>query len=337
MKKIASLLFLFFIIISYAQNVTIISEISRKPLPKVTVFAKNGNILATTDNEGKFDRSAVEPKQEGYQLVYNNSVIADLNYQDFQKDIIEVNDKTRLIEQVVMKKSKPAKYIYLHGNFNSYLTINNKLNCYADGIITCIFDNKTKKLKSSRVEQYKVYVMEEAEEDRKKVATLVYDNMLDVPKLKNLSRIDELKEKKNLKYKELSGNNKDEIEFLTEVLQDKEFSLFGYRFIDLKGIISMAFEKSGPKTIKTFLEYNEIEYTKIKHISESEYNQFIAYSNFYPTELSFENEDAAEKVKFRKENSNYSTSYWDQEDFPNMLNVFIGYFGNDMKEMPNKK
>lgn len=71
----------------------------------------------------------------------------------------------------------------------------------------------------------------------------------------------------------------------------------------------MAFEKSGPKTIKTFLEYNEIEYTKIKHKSESEYNQFIAYSNFYPTELSFENEDAAEKVKFRKENSNYSTSY----------------------------
>lgn len=45
-----------------------------------------------------------------------------------------------------------AKYLYVKGNFNIYATLNNTINGYADGIITYIFDRKTKKLKSTRIE-----------------------------------------------------------------------------------------------------------------------------------------------------------------------------------------
>lgn len=336
MKNVFTLLALFLIGLLNAQQISIISENSQKPIPKVIIFGKNGNILTTTDIDGKFNREALEPKQDAYQLVYNNTIIADLSYQDISKEMVYVNEKTKDIDAVVIK-GKPSKYVYLTGNFNTYVTINSKLNAYADGIVTYVFDNKTKKYKSTKVEQYRVYIMENALENRKQVATMVFDNILTVPKLKNLSRIDELIAKKNLKFKEVSEASKDEMEFTGEIFQEKEFSFFGYRFFDIRSILNMSFEKAKERNIKSFLEYNEIAYLKLKHKSEPEYNQFITYSNFYPLEMSFHNDVAIDKVKFKRDNSQYTTKFWEQEGFPDMLPVFNQYFKGNMKEMPNQK
>jgi hypothetical protein len=99
----------------------------------------------------------------------------------------------------------------------------------------------------------------------------------------------------------------------------------------------MSFEKGSEKSLKDFLEYNEVAFVKLKHKSEPDYNQIILYNNFYPSELNFSNDDYIEKVKFDKENSNYKTQYWQEPSFPNMQTIFSSFFKDDLKEQQNKK
>jgi hypothetical protein len=319
-----------------AQTVTFVSEKNNKPLPKVSVFGKDGSILAYSDIDGKIEKSLITPSQEKFQLVYDNFLVATLSYSDFDKDVIKLNDRVKEIETVVIKNNKPAKYIFVKGNFNTYVTVNNRLNCYADGIVTYIFDNKTKKLKSKNVEQYRIFRLEDPKNEKKQTATWDYDSSLEVPEMKNVGNVDEYK-KKNTKFKELKGNNKDEVEITGEYLQKKEFALFGFRFFDLKGILNIAFEKSSKKTLRDLLEYNEISFLKLKHKSEDNYNQLIAYNNFYTTEVNFSNENDIEKVKFDTDNSNYKTQFWKDASFPNMQGIFSSFFKDDLKEQENKK
>lgn len=319
-----------------AQTITFISENTNKPLPKVSVFGKDGSILAYSDIDGKIDRQALAPSQEKFQLVYDNYPIATLSYSDFDKEIIKIDDKVKEIEAVVIKNNKPAKYVFVKGNFNTYVTLNNKLNCYADGVVTYIFDNKSKKLKSTHIEQYRIFRLENVNMDRKQLSSWDYGTFLEVPKIKNVGNVEEYKTK-NTRFKELKGNRKDEVEITGEALQKKEFALFGYRFFDFRSILNIAYEKDSKKTLKDLLEYNEIEFLKLKHKSEPEYNAVVVYSNFYPTELDFGNNNDIEKIKFSTNNSNYQNNFWEGSSFPNMQTVFSSYFKDDLKEKQNSR
>lgn len=330
------LMFYFVSIFTNAQTITFISEKNNKPLPKVSVFGKDGNILAYSDIDGKIDKQSLIPSQEKFQLVYNSFPVATLSYSDFDQPIIKINDQVKEIETIVIKNNKPAKYILIKGNFNSYVTVNNKLNGYADGIVTYIFDNKTKKLKSTNVEQYRIYRLIDPKQEKKQTASWDYGNSLDLPKMKKVGNLEEYK-KKDIKIKELKGTYKDEIEITGEYLQQKEFALFGFRFFDFKGIQNIAFEKDSPKTLKDLLEFNEIHFIKLKHKTEENYNQIISYENFYTKEISFSNENNIEKVKFNTESSNYKTPYWQEPSFPNMQTIFSSFFKGDLQEKQNKK
>ncbi|MDR6159553.1 hypothetical protein QF023_003069 [Chryseobacterium sp. SLBN-27] len=319
-----------------AQTVTFISEKTNKPLPKVSVFGKDGSIVAYSDIDGKIDKNLIKPDQEKFQLVYDNFSVATLSYADFEKEIIKVDDKIRNIEPVVIKNNKPAKYVFVKGNFNAYVTVNNKLNCYADGIVTYIFDNKTKKLKATNVEQYRIYRLEDAVFEKKQTGMWDYQTLLKLPEMKEVGNILEYK-KKNSVIKELKGQQKDQIEITGEALQEKEFAFFGYRFYDVKNIINAAYEKDSQKTLRDLLEFNEIGFLKLKHKSEPEYNQLIIYKNFYPIELDFQDENISEKNKFDLKNSSYTTKFWENQDFPNMQSVFSSYFGDKLKEKQNIK
>lgn len=319
-----------------AQTITFISEKTNKPLPKVSVFGKDGSILAYSDIDGKIDKSSLKPDQEKFQIVYDNLSVASLSYSDFDKDIIKLNDRVKDIEAVVIKNNKPAKYIFVKGNFNTYVTVNSKLNCYADGIVTYIFDNKTKKLKSTNVEQYRVFRLEDVKFEKKQTAMWDYDNTMDIPDMKEVGNILEYK-RKNAVIKELKGEQKDQIEITGEALQKKEFAFFGYRFFDVKSIINASYEKGTQKTLRDLLEFNEIGFIKLKHKSEPDYNQLILYTNFYPTELDFKNDNEIEKVKFKTDNSDYTTKYWEDPSFPNMQTVFSSFFKDSLKEKQNKK
>jgi len=328
--------FLFLYSCISAQNITFVSEKSNTPLPRVSVFGKDGTILAYSDIEGKIDKQSLSPSQEKFQIVYNNFPVATLSYSDIDQPVIKLNDKVKEIETIVIKNSKPSRYISIKGNFNAYVTVNNKLNSYADGIVTYIFDNKSKKLKSTNVEQYRVFRLTESKSEKKETSSWDYGNSLQLPKLKNVGNPEEYKTKRNT-IRELKGDRKDQIEVTGGALQEKEFSFFGYRFYDIRTILNMSFEKESGKTLKDFLEYNEVAFVKLKHKSEPEYNQIILYDNFYPTELSFINNNDIEKVKFKKDNSNYKTSYWQDPSFPNMQTIFSSFFKGDLKEQPNKK
>ncbi|WP_288374110.1 hypothetical protein [uncultured Chryseobacterium sp.] len=329
-------LFIFLYSFLQAQTVTFVSEKTNQPLPRVSVFGKDGNILAFSDIEGKIDKQALSPAQEKFQLVYNNFPVATLSYSDFDQPVIKLNDQVREIETIVLKNSKPARYIFIKGNFNAYVTVNGKLNSYADGMVTYIFDNKSKKLKSTNVEQYRIFRLTEPKNEKKETSSWDYGNSLQLPKLKNVGNPEDYKTKRNT-IKELKGDRKDQIEVTGAALQEKEFSLFGFRFFDIRTILNMSFEKGSEKTLKDFLEYNEVAFVKLKHKSEPDYNQIILYNNFYPTELRFSNENDVEKVKFDKESSNYKTSYWQDPSFPNMQTIFSNFFKGALKEQPNKK
>ena len=338
MKKIhfVYLLFTLISVFTNAQVITFVSEKNNTPLPRVSVFGKDGSILAYSDIDGKIDKQSLSPDQEKFQLIYNNFPVATLSYSDFDQPVIKINDQVKEIETVVIKNNKPAKYIFIKGNFNAYVTVNNKLNSYADGIVTYIFDNKSKKLKSTNVEQYRIFRLAESKNEKKETSSWDYGNSLQLPKLKNVGNPEEYKTTKNI-IKELKGDRKDQIEVTGGLLQDKEFSFFGYRFYDIKTILNMSFEKGSEKTLKDFLEYNELVFVKLKHKSEPNYNQIAVYTNFYPTELNFSNDNDIEKVKFDKDNSNYNTSYWQDSSFPNMQTIFSSFFKGDLKEQTNKK
>lgn len=338
MKRNYLLQILFVLLFSFAnaQTITFVSEKDNKPLPKVSVFGKDGSILAYSDIDGKIDKQALHPSQEKFQLIYDNFSIATLSYSDFDKDVIRINDRVKEIEPVIIKNNKPAKYIFIKGNFNSYVTVNNKLNGYADGIVTYIFDNSTKKLKSTNVQQYRVYRLEDPKNEKKQTSSWDYGNSLNLPKLKHIGNPEDYKTKMN-EIKELKGTIKDEIEISGGVLQEKEFAFLGYRFYDIRTILNLSFEKGSAKTLRDFLEYNELAFIKIKHKSEPNFNQISVYSNFYPTEFSFENNNDIEKVKYDKDNSNYKTKFWQDASFPNMQTIFSSFFKDDLKEKENKK
>jgi hypothetical protein len=338
MKKNILILVLFVLAfqIFNAQTITFISEKTNKPLPKISVFGKDGSILAYSDIDGKIDKQSLKPDQEKFQIVYDNISVATLSYADLNKEVIKINDRIKDIETVVIKNNKPAKYIFVKGNFNTYVTVNNKLNCYADGIVTYIFDNKTKKLKSSNIEQYRVFRLEDVKFEKKQTAMWDYDSTMDIPDMKEIGNILDYKQK-NTVMKELKGEQKDQIEITGAALQKKEFALFGYRFFDIKSTLNISYEKASKKTLRDLLEFNEVDFIKLKHKTEPNYNQLVYYANFYPTELDLKNDKKIEDVDFDKDISYYTTKYWEDPSFPNMQNVFSSFFKGDLKEQENKK
>ena len=339
MKKAQLLSFLLLLVLNFfnAQTTTFVSEKTNQPLPKVSVFGKDGTIVAHSDIDGKIERKTLTSSQEKFQLVYENLSLGTFSYAELDKDIVKLNDRVKDIEAVVIKNNKPAKYVLIKGNFNAYLTVNGKLNCYLDGIATYVFDNKTKKLRSTNVQEYRVFRLENPSTDRKQTGFLDYNSFLDLPKLPNVGNIDEYKNKKAI-IKELKGKIKDEIEISGSALQEKEMALFGYRLYDIKALINHSYEKDSKKTLRDFLESNEIGYIKFKHKSEPDYNQLISYKNFYPTELDFSDDNDVEgKIKLNKDFSNYKTNYWQESSFPNMQTIFSSFFKEDLKEKENKK
>lgn len=337
MKKSLLLLILMFAFhFLNAQTITFISEKTDKPLPKVSVFGKDGSILAFSDIDGKIDSQLIKAEQEKFRLVYDNVVLAELSFSEINKAVVKIDDKIKDIEPVVIKNNKPAKYLLIKGNFNAYVTVNNLLNSYVDGIATYVFDNKTKKVKDIKVEQYRIFSLESATFEKKQTGAWDYSMFLDLPKLRYAGNLEKYNNGE-LKIKELKTPAKDEIEIRGEDLQEKEMAILGYRLFDIRGIINFSFEKNSKKTLRDFNEYNSIEFLKLKHKSEPDYNQIIIYKNFYPTELDFSNEKDLPEVKYDKKQSNYINRYWDQETFPNMQRVFSSFFKDDLKEKPKEK
>ena len=202
------------------------------PLPKVMVFNIDGDLVTTSNIDGNIEKSSLNPLHAEYNLVYDNFIIGKLRSGDLDQNVIRLREKIVEVEPVVIKNNAKAKYLILKGNFNSYVFVNNKLNSYTDGIVTFIFDNKTKKLKSSKVQEYRVFDLVNPGESGKNTSDWDYKFFLEIPDMKNVVNMEEFRSDKNAIVKEVSAAGKDVVEVRKKLLQDKEFSLFGYRFFD---------------------------------------------------------------------------------------------------------
>lgn len=87
-----------------AQRITFVSERTGKPLPKVSVFGKDGSISAYSDDRGTIDKQSLKPDQEKFQLVYKSIPIDTLSYSDFDQPVIKINDQLTEIDPVPVKK-----------------------------------------------------------------------------------------------------------------------------------------------------------------------------------------------------------------------------------------
>lgn len=333
-KLIASLLLFFVGILNFAQSIKFISANSQEPLSKVVVFNKNGDILTTSDIEGKILKVDLLPIQESYILVYDNYTIGHLKSDDLNFEVIKLNDRLKDIEEVVIKKSGKTKYMFLRGNFNVYMTLDKKLNVYADGIATYVFDNQTKKLKNIKIEQYRTFAKSKEGADKKNVGTLVFESFLEVPELKGIEKLNEYKNNPKTKYKEIITDNQIKMQYEDALLQEKAVSLFGYRFYDFKYFNNAAFTKNTLQ-LRDFTHFNEILNIKLKHKSESDYHQLTKYANFYTTEISFGNDDKLPKIKLDASKSFYHYDYWKANGFPNMQPVFSSFFKDSLQEKKN--
>ena len=330
MKTKLSLLLLVLMNLVFAQTITFISENTNKPIPNVTVFGKDGKILAYSDIDGNIEKSLLTKDQENFQLIYENVSLATLPYSTFQSSIIKLNDRIKNIEPVTIKKGKGSKYILIKGNFTSYVTLNNKLNSYADGIVTYIFDTKNNKLKSTNVQQYRVYTLKNPENEQKKTDSWDYKSFLKIPDLDKAGNLEKY-QTKNTVVKELKSNDSDQIQITGEAFQEKEFAFLGYRLYDLDALLNISFEKDSKKQLRDMLAFKTIGKLKLRHKSEPEYNQIIYYQNFYPTEIDFVDDKNIDEVKFNTNKSNFTTNYWEDVSFPNLHIIFSSYFRDDLQ------
>ncbi len=316
-----------------AQQVVLQSARTNEPLSKVQIFNEAGKLLATSDIEGVIEKSDLEPAQNTYVLIYDGYKIASLNFTDFSKDIIKLNDRVREIEEVTIKTSNKAKYIVVRGHFNVYMTVNKELNVYADGIASYTFDNSTKKLRNAQVEQYRAFSIDQENADLKKTNTIAYQAFLKLPELENISKFEDPKSSKK-NYKEFHSEETTKIQFEGQALEDKAINLFGYRFYDFRYKRVVAFLKES-LNLRDLKEFDEQLFFKFKHKSEPAFHQMIKYANFVPVEISFAGEPVSGKLKLNPEKSSYSYEFWKAQGFPNMQPVFADFFKDKMIEQPN--
>lgn len=336
LKQILALALLFAVQLFFSQTITFISEKTAQPLPQISVFGNDGSILAYSDIDGKIEKQKLDPSKENFQLVQDQFVLGTFTYQQLNTDVVKLKDRIKNIEAVTIKKGKPAKYVLVKGNFNTYITVNGKLNTYADGIATYIFDSKSGKMKSVKIEQYRVFNNEKAENNQKVVASNDFVSSLKLPDLQYAAKIDEYLEKRK-NAKEVKNGKNDAVELKVEGLQNKEFSLFGYRFYDLQTVINYGYETDSKKTLRDLTSSGEVFFMKIKHKSEPEFSQVNIYRNFYVSELNYSDDVKIDDVKFDKDQSNYSSEFWKTQDFPNMQPIFSKFFKDDLKEKQNSK
>jgi len=336
MKK-STLLFLLIVWYSFinAQSITFVSERTGKPLPQVSVFGKDGSISAYSDVGGKINKQSLKPDQEKFQLVYKNIPVDTLSYSDFDQPVIKISDRVTKIDPVPVKSHKTGKYTYVTGNFNTYITLNNTVNGYADGIIRYIFNSKTKKLKAIRIQQYRVFRLPKSELNLKKSSSWEFSAFMQVPDVKWVGNVDQYKKSKNMVYQEVKSMKSDKIEIKDVQYPEKDIAFLGYHFLYTRNIINITYNKDSRKTLEDLLEYNQNRSIKLKYKNELNYNILHIYANFYPT--SFESGDRKDdhKVKFDINGSYYTSKYWEDPSFPDMNHVLDSFLKRDLTEQKN--
>ncbi len=327
------MLVLFTITAFSAQTLKLVSATTGDPLSNVSFFSPNGELYTTSDVEGIVQREALLPMQASYVLVHDTYPLGTFTGKDLENATIKLNDRVTEIAPVIIS-SKPAKYMTVRGHFNVYLTVNKEFNVYADGIATYVYDSNTRKVKDLYIEQYRSFARKNENEDRKKIASMVYTGFLKLPELERIGKMNEQKSNPKNKYKEVNNDDLTMMQLTAAALQEKPFSIFGYSFYDFVYKSTVGFTK-GSVNLRDFTSYNEQLDFKLKHKSEPDFHQLIKYATFIPQEIGFTDRPESTKVKLDPAKSFYNERYWEEKGFPDMQPVFRSFSGDALQEGSN--
>lgn len=321
-----------------AQNIKVI-DTNSKPLSNVLVFDKEGNLLSKTDIEGNFDKKSIEPLQNSYIFKQENAFEDTINSKEFVNDTIVLNNRVVQISEVIISTVSNPNYVVIRGYFNNYITLNNQLNCYVDGIVEYTFDNKTKEYINSNIVEYRTFVSKEKSNDRKEVSTFSFDTMVRIPELEKITQLEKLKNKKDVVFKTYIDvkTDKTDIQYTSLRLQDKVVKLFGYLFTEGSSVSMFSFSKTKNYDLIKNLDYfNHTYQINLKHKTEENYNVFKGYSNFYPEKIYYlKDKKKNGKVKLNRNKSNFSDDYWKNSILESTYNTFSNFFKTDLVEQPN--
>ncbi len=254
---------------------------------------------------------------------------------DFDQPITKINKPAKNIDTIPIRRNKPGKYLYMKGSFTTYATLNNTIHGYADGIITYIFDRKTKKLKSTWIEQYRIFRMPKPEWDPQKFSSWDYAIYMHVPQMKGLVNINSHKKTKNPVFYKSENGERDKIEIKEERLQEKSFAIFGYHLFDVRNSTDITYTRKSSKQLEDLLEYRETSSMKLKYKKEPIYNVVNIYTNFYPTAFDSGDKKYEHEVKFDLDKSYYISKYWENPSFPDMQDALDSFLKRELKEKQN--
>jgi hypothetical protein len=152
-KKIIYLFFIGLIVINRVAvgQIKIIDAKSKEPIPSVSIFTSNGNLVGQSDEKGIINISVINSLRVSNA---DNVVIYHLAYKEkmYPKTIFLENHLISLVPdfknipevEINSEYKGKKKYVKYYGYYRSYQTMNYELDYFSDGVIECIcpLDNK---------------------------------------------------------------------------------------------------------------------------------------------------------------------------------------------------
>ena len=334
--RIFYLIFMLLFSIANAQEVKFISKTSNKPLANVLVFDKNGNVVTKTDINGVINKEELT-KEDFYLLSHENIITDTLRLADLEMNSFYISDKIVEIKPIVLEKKDELKEYYIKGYFITYVLMNKKFNCYADGIITYKINKQESKIENEYLEQYRVFTLKDADQKYKKVASFDLKTQMKLPKLEAVENIKAVMDNGKYSFSE-NKQESEKISLTKKNIESMNVNFLGFQMNNFSREIFANYLSGASLKNYPFNYLNKFSNTirfSMKHKSEENNNDVVLYTEFIP--ISYEYVKPKDDIGFSKNKSSYQESYWQDSNFPNTIDIFSSFFKNDIEEQKNAK
>ena len=334
--RIICLLFILSFSIIKAQEIKFISKTTKKSLANVLVFDKNGNVITKSDINGVINKN--ELTKDNYFLISHENIITDtLKLADLEKSSFYISDKIVEIKPIVLEKKEEVKEYYIKGYFITYVLMNKKFNCYADGIITYKINKQENKIENEYIEQYRVFTLKDANQKYNSVASFDFKTLMKLPKLEAAESIKAVMNNDKYSFSE-NKNENEEISLTKKNIESMNMNFLGFQMYNFSREIYVNYISEASLKNYPFNYLNKFSNTirfSMKHKSEENNNDIVLYTEFTP--ISYEYTKPKDEVSFSKNKSSYRESYWKDNSFPNIISLFSSFLKNDIEEQKNAR
>ncbi len=321
------LIFLFFLIANccFSQSIKILSLEDNLPIEGVVLMSASGEYLCKSDVNGEMDESLV--KNKDFLLINHPLIDTDTL---FVNKIIKGEFKVKAIKETKIPEvnivTSTKDFIIVKGYFNSYVTNNSEFNIFVDGIIEYVFDRKTGEYKSQIINEYRSFILESKDVNRKEISSFVFDSLLKLPELNLVSSALGSKSDFTKKYDQQA--DKTIFAYHKSKYTEEEFKFLGYVFKDSRRDDIISFDSNNPK-ISRLISFGTSSGISLKHKSEEQFSKLMLIRNFYPTEMYFKNKKELEKgVKFNRWASFYQNTTFQNQTCDIQI-IFIILYPNE--------